>query len=137
MRGVRFRFVILVLSGGETGVAGAEGVAACKSSDTGRCAPAPADCEGGGVLGATVVTALCRGGGMSAKRELNSWPSIGLRLSIDLVASCQWCRDRVNVIRWCYAPQIRVTRARGFGSNMRKEWTYSRSCIELMPTVCM
>lgn len=89
MRVMRFRFVDLALQGGEIGVAGADGVAACKTSDAESCAAAPAVCEGGGVLGATAVTAFfCCGGAMSAKRDVSSWPSIGLRLNMDLGTRC-------------------------------------------------
>lgn len=86
MRAIRLRFVTLFMLGGETGVAGAQGVAACKSLDVVGCATAPAGCEGGGVVGAMLVAAFCCCGAMSAKRDVNSWPSIGLRLNRDLVA---------------------------------------------------
>lgn len=89
MRAIRLRFVArLVLLGGEIGVAGAHGVAACTSLDVGGCTTAPAGCEGGGVLGAMPVAAFWCCGAMSAKREVSSWPSIGLRLNRDLVAIC-------------------------------------------------
>lgn len=88
MRVMRLRLAGLVLSGGETGVGGAERVATCKSSDAGSCATAFACCDSGGVLGATVAAAFGCGGAMSAKGEVSSWPSRGLRLNRDLSVRC-------------------------------------------------
>lgn len=88
MRAIRLRFVTLLMLGGETGVAGAQSVEACKSLDVWCCATAPAGCEGGGVVGAMIVADFCCCGAMSAKREVSSWPSRGLRLNRDLVARC-------------------------------------------------
>lgn len=89
MRAIRLRFATrLVLLGGEIGVAGAQGAAGCASLDAGGCATAPAGCEGGGVRGAMLVATFWCCGAISAKREVSSWPSIGLRLNKDLVARC-------------------------------------------------
>lgn len=88
MRVMRRRFLGLIVSGGDTGVAGAGRVATCRSSsDADSCTRAL--CDGGGVLGATAVAVFCCVGAISADLELNSWPSRGLRLSKDLWATCQ------------------------------------------------
>lgn len=84
---LRFRWLVLFLGGdiGDFG-RGRAGICATSASGSGSGSCTTACCEGGGVLGATLVAVFCCIGAMSTNFEVNSWPSIGLRLSNNLRA---------------------------------------------------
>lgn len=92
MRTMRLRLTGRVMPSGETdGGADAGGVVAFKSLKFSCCTTVWESCEAGGVTWAAVVVDMaffCREDAMSANRGVNSWPSRGLRLKMDLDSVC-------------------------------------------------